>query len=362
MNKKKSSLFFLPILVALSIIILTYLFFVLLSKTSIDMPIGERQFTLLNTYMKAESSLFYIDQSAKYSLQQSVYDIGQKGGFSEIEVEEPPAPDYTYKAPSYGKCGRFYGYSIWQLENKDDCFDESRLSLALKYLFNKNLNQHLEKYPSSILANNYEYNIRDGIEVVGKAINSLVFYIGKDESKPIIKEPEKTTVQKTGNFVDFSGTEICAKGKKCVLTQEALSKLERAQQRAKDEKVSLEVTDAYRSLQSQIDEFQGRTPMQWNKVVPDENLRRAYVCYPYGNDVEQRCSHLSGNAVDIRLKGKTKDTMTRDDWQLLRRIMTNDNPDDRWVKYSGELWHFECCGTKRSEVGKAKGLVEVGEV
>ncbi|MEK6947424.1 MAG: hypothetical protein AABX32_07500, partial [Nanoarchaeota archaeon] len=50
--------------------------------------LGEKQYDLIKTYQKGEQVLFYIDQSAKYSLEQSVYDLAKSGGISEIEVSD----------------------------------------------------------------------------------------------------------------------------------------------------------------------------------------------------------------------------------------------------------------------------------
>ncbi len=81
------------------------------------------------------------------------------------------------------------------------------------------------------------------------------------------------------------------------------------------------------------------------------------VCPP-----SSQCPHLSGNAVDIRFEGKTKETMTSNDWTLLHEIMS----EAGWVRYGdennprkGEPWHFECCGTIRYSRAQQQGVTAI---
>lgn len=171
MKNKKSSLFFLPLLVLISLIILTELFFVLWNKNSaFQMPLGKRQMDLYDTYLNGEETLFYIDQSSKYSLQQAVYDLGKNGGISKIKSDSG--------------CGQFYGYSVWnKLENSlvmKSCLDEKQISDDLAYFFDKNLNGYLAEYPSKISAS-YTYEVKEGIEIVGKPKHQLNFEIKKEK-------------------------------------------------------------------------------------------------------------------------------------------------------------------------------------
>ena len=90
-----------PLVVIIALFVLINLWLVLLYKNEpLKYPIGKRQFDLLKTYMKAESGLLYIDQSAKYSLQQAVYELAQNGGI--VEVDNDVA----------SKCKNFYGYNV----------------------------------------------------------------------------------------------------------------------------------------------------------------------------------------------------------------------------------------------------------
>ena len=187
-----------------------------------------------------------------------------------------------------------------------------------------------------------------------------MFDILKDEKKPIQREPTEieTPVGIQKNLVDFTDSPLCAKGKRCILTKEALDKLEKAQKRV-PKGVYLEAYSSYRSEKEQIDLWEGNTPERYREKYPDENVRKKYVCYPYGNDVEKRCPHLTGNSIDVRFKGKTKNTMTKEDWALLHRIMTEDKPEDRWIRYTHKPEHFECCGTISYEKAIAEGKTTI---
>jgi len=330
----------------------------------IENYIGYYQLSALKAANKAESALFYIDQSAKYSLSQSIYELAQNGGIYEIDADEILTQEPTQTATtSDGKCGSYYGYNVWYELKKDksgnyiknSCFDDGDIKLNLEFLLNKNLNQYLLQYPYNLPVDNYVYEIKNNLEIIGRAIEPLKFDILKDETKSIAKEITKT---KDGS-IDFSGTELCAKGVKCLLNTDAYQQLADAEKRAEENGFFLEVYSAYRSKQNQIDIWEGKTSSQYKQRYPNENIRRKYVCYPYGNDVEKRCPHLTGKAIDVRLKGKS---MIQKDWQLLKDIMaTRDKATSSitWVKYSQEPWHFECCGTDRFNLAKAKGVTEI---
>ena len=349
MKNKKSSLYFLPLLVIISVIILTDLYIVLLNKNvSLDKPIGNRQFDLLKTYLKGEAALFYIDQSAKYSLQQAVYNLALDGGLSDVySVESLSSPkDFLFTAP-IDQCGRFYGYSLWHEQNTNgnsevrDCFNYDKIQFNLEFLFNQNLNNYLEKYPKNIRKNNYNYEMNDNIEITGKAKETIQFEILKDENKPIVIQPKDEQIQTTqgiANFKGLTGTDFCAKGESCSLTQEAYQKLQEAQKIANEKGKSLEVYSAYRDYDKLVALWEGQTPEKYKQRFPDEKERAKYVCNPYKGTTS--CPHMTGNAVDVRFKD-TK--MELKDWRELENIMYKAG----FRRYAVEVWHFECCGTDR---------------
>lgn len=355
-----------------------------------DFPvIGASSLAILSSSFEAEKALYYIDQSAKYALQQSVYDLAQNGGLPQIKVSSE-TDSSSFELADFENfqaedCKKFYGYTLWYEPDdkssnaiKNDCATNEKIKLGLEYLFNRNLNLYLLNYPEgNILADNYIYEIKDNLDIVGKAIYELDFYVLKDQSKTPERVPQQVTEGATG-IADLRETGFCKKGDKCSLSAEGYELLVKADAIArqklgqnniknicleKKELTCLEVTDGYRSLPEQIDIWEGRTPMRWAQRIPDPNLRKQKVCYPYGEDVLQRCSHLTGNAVDVRLRGKTFDTMTKKEWQIVHEAMTQDK---KWVRYGdeknneiGELWHFECCGTTRYAKAQQKGVTAI---
>ena len=365
-----------PILVVVSLIVLINLYLVLLSKNSmIGYPIGKRQDDLFNTYQKAESALFYIDQSAKYSLQKAVHELAKDGGFSN-EISDEGMSIGT------NECGKFGDANIWyelkrDKEGKiinDSCFDEASLSYNLENKFDEILNEYLASYPYDIPIDNYDYEVKGSLEITGTARGPLMFDILKDEGIPFIRKPKAIKVQiepkkpeekkpaeekpkepkepktppESKDFEDFTGTNLCAKGTKCLLAKEAYALLLKAQEIAKQKKLDLEVTSAYRSMQRQIEIWEGHADK-----YPDPKVRRKYIANPY--QCSGVCPHGTGNVVDIKLKGKTFSTMSSVDWLALHEIMSQAG----WVRYKVETWHFECCGTDRynraQEIAKKTG-------
>ena len=319
--------------------------------------IGQYQFSVLSVANRAEKSLFYIDQSAKYSMQQAVYDLARNGGISEIEVSD------TEIFAKYG-CERFNDAFVWyQLKktdsgySKDYCFDEKTVNDNLIYSFNKNLNQYFVNYPGSIPTDNYNYELKNSLEIIGAAIHSLKFDILKDEAKKEertaeqLKDPKQITkdAAKTQEGLrDFTGTPLCAKGSTCILTEEAFQMVIKAQEKAIEKGALIEVYSAYRSPEQQKAFWEGRTSERYAQRYPDVNVRSKYVCDP--SNGATGCPHLSGNVVDVKLKGNPKLT-NRD----LHSIMASAG----WVKYKKESWHFECCGTNRYTRAKAQGVTEI---
>jgi len=358
------------------LIILTTAFFSLYKKYG-QFPdgykIGDRQFSLITAYQKGEAALFYIDQSAKYSLEQSVYYLAKSGGVSEIEVSDAE----TFAGH---ECGKFNDAYVWyQVMKKDgkinakECFNENSAKDNLGYFFNNNLNEYLLSYPRDIPTGNYKYEFKDNLEIIGLATLPVNINIFKKEvpedfstairdvkPKPIdVKQLEKDTTKPSEGFRDFTGTDLCAKGSQCVLKEEAFQQLVKAQNAAVKKGISLEVYSAYRSSEKQQALWNGDTPERYAQRYPDPAVRVKYVCNPAGG--EAKCPHLSGDVVDVRLKGKTTKTMSSADWNNLYSAMTSadSNKQPLWVKYSNEPWHFECCNTPRYARAIQQGVTSI---
>jgi hypothetical protein len=367
MNSKKAALVYNWTLTFMVIGILAWAFLQFGSKHSLG-SLGTKQMTIFKIYSMAESALFYIDQSAKYALQQAVYDLAQNG----VSVSDFELNEININLPfEKNKCGKFKDAYVWyELSKgtsgnilKNDCFDSNPLITNLKFTFDKKLNDYLSLSPYNIRINNYDYDASGSIEIIGKARTPLIFDILKDETKPIIiKEPVEVQVEQK-KFSDFSTQELkmCAKGVKCVLSEDAFKLMVKAQEIAATKyKRKLVVNSALRTQEEQI--------AIWNKFAatyPDVTERRKKICDP--NNL--KCPHTTGNAVDVVFEGKTTKTMTNNDWLILHEIMTgvkNDKGEPLWVRYGeekrydiGEPWHFECCGTDRHKRAQAKGVTAI---
>jgi len=351
--KHKKAFMYSITLTIVAISLLTYALYRFTSKDANLETLGEKQLSLFKAYQKSESALFYIDQSAKYSLQQAIYDLARYGGLSEVYASEVLTPRGQPTMPSAAKeCGKYYGYYLWN--DKDvDCFSENKIKLNLELQFNEKLNGYLVNYPSDILLNNYDYNIRGSTEIIGNPKEPLKFEILKYESvkkkeevlKQIPKEEERTigpeqipTQQEISGFRDFSDDNLCAKGIKCRLTLEAYQKIADAQKIAKEKGKELEVYSAFRSEQEQKDLWEGNTPERYKQRFPADAERAKYVCNPAKG--MEACPHMSGRAIDVRFRKKS---MTVADWKELESILYKAG----FRRYSAELWHYECCGTDR---------------
>ncbi len=174
------------------IVLLFFTFFMIYAWASLSSKyagfgekIGEKQFELIQTYQKGESALFYIDQSAKYSLQQAVYELAKNGGISEIDVTDS-------HASATHECGRFNGAYVWYEIRKDDfqisekeCFDGSSSGKSLQFYFNEKLNHYLQDYPETLPLDNYVYEVKGNLNFIGHAIEPLKFDILREQRSRI---------------------------------------------------------------------------------------------------------------------------------------------------------------------------------
>lgn len=169
---RKADLVFNWMLTFIVIAILTFALVKFSSKYSKFSILGKKQFDLFATYQKAESTLFYLDQSAKYSSEQAAYELANNGGISKIQ--------------SAMGCGEYYGYSLWyDLENSasgnsiKQCFNTKQLNPSLIYYFNMALSKFIDKYPIKINLD-YDYRLNENMEIIGKSKRHLDFEIKKD--------------------------------------------------------------------------------------------------------------------------------------------------------------------------------------
>jgi len=164
MKNKKSQLLMYSLIVGL---VGAIIFSIIYSGTkSTFNVIGDTSLSLIGVSQEAEKSLFYLDQSSKYSAQQAAYDLAQKGGF----IEE-------------NGCGDNFGFAIWQAIDEEDnlvrCFpDQEKINDSYKILFLTNLNEHLENYNEisdiNVPLDNYEeIELRNKLEIIGIAKENI---------------------------------------------------------------------------------------------------------------------------------------------------------------------------------------------
>ncbi len=190
MDNTKGALPFNITLVVMMVFILIYAWVQLSYKyNSFERSLGEKQYELLHIYQRAESFLLYIDQSAKYSLEQSVYDLAKSGGISELDTSDTeiidPGTDDTSEVMPKNDCGKIKGSNVWYAIKKDEsknkivvqCFDENSVSYNMEYLFDKSLNAYLQQHPDNIPINNYFYEETGNLEVIGIPERPLKFEI-----------------------------------------------------------------------------------------------------------------------------------------------------------------------------------------
>jgi hypothetical protein len=157
-KSKKSEILFNITLVLVTIIVLTTAFFVLANKKdNFPSGIGGRQAEIIKTYQKADKMLLYVDESATFSVEQALYDLGQNGGYNTV-------PD----------CGKITDYMIWQSKSKD-CYP--KFINNFNFLLNENLNIYLDSYPNPKLkTDNYEFTIYNN-KVIGTALENIILPI-----------------------------------------------------------------------------------------------------------------------------------------------------------------------------------------
>jgi len=167
--KSKKAMIFNIALVLLALTVLTTAFFRLSNKqfdktAGLDVQIGERQAQIFNLYQQAEKALFYIDQSAKLSAYQSVYDLGQKGGFE-----------------NQSDCGIYHNYNFWKDET-GECLPEN-IKSNFTAIFNENLDDYASLYSgASIPFDNYDLELKNNLEILGKAKSQLQIGVSGEKS------------------------------------------------------------------------------------------------------------------------------------------------------------------------------------
>lgn len=162
MLNSKKGIIFEGLMFVIVLIILISAFAILTKKSQkFDFQIGERQLNLINTYQRGEKILFYVDQSAKYSMEQAIYDLAEDGGHHELN-----------------DCGHYSGLNVWadisikgSSKEIKKCYPEKDLrESSLKQFFNEKLVVNLANYPDEDIVREYDYGLKEdnsGIQIIG---------------------------------------------------------------------------------------------------------------------------------------------------------------------------------------------------
>lgn len=126
---------------------------------------GEIQSEMIKSYDKGEKALIFSDQATKYSIYDSIYLLGKKGGY----LNEP--------ACKYSDDSR--EYILWEKIDKPPCYPKkSEIRKNFNLFFNQQFNDYTEKYtPTVIPKNNYDLIFDEGgedIEIVGIATRNII--------------------------------------------------------------------------------------------------------------------------------------------------------------------------------------------
>lgn len=299
--------------------------------------IGENSYRLLEAKQKGDEALLYLQLSSKLSAQQSIYDLAQKGGIS------------------FSPCGAYYGYSLWQEQQQDgsmqDCHPtKEEAKLTFQNMFAGELSNLLITHPHYSFPIEYDFDVNNALNISGFTTANVIIPINLPHSP--LEHSIPLSIPSSTDLVQI--TAVSCSGM-CLLTNQAYENLIRANIHAIQQGFELHVYSSYRPLQHQIDLWEGNTPEKYAQRYPNEAERRLYVCYPYGEDVYTRCPHLTGGAVDVRIRGKSSNNeMSTQEWNQVAQAMFQGG----YVRYSNEVWHFEY-GTDRWTRAQKQGATTI---
>jgi len=150
-KKSQEGLLLFPTLAFILAIILFFLF----TAPKIDDHIGGKQAAVIRAVGKGEQELGFVDTSARLAAWQSLFELGEQGGFY-----SDTGDDYE-RAPQYYPCDK-YGYNLWNSRGGGDCWPTiEKVQDAYKRYFDDNLkivffSQHPDK---NLKRATYEYKL-----------------------------------------------------------------------------------------------------------------------------------------------------------------------------------------------------------
>ena len=130
MRYKKSQLFGILLVVAAAIVLSTA-FIIISGKTSpYRKQVGVRSLNIYKTYQEMEKVLIYVDQSARFSAYNAIFEAAADGGFA-----------------GDSECGRYSGYNLLNNAAEDCSLDLADYEKNLKDKILGNLKRYLGMYP-----------------------------------------------------------------------------------------------------------------------------------------------------------------------------------------------------------------------
>jgi len=172
MKNKKASVWFPVIVVVMTVFTLIFATVVIHRKAEDyrEYIVGERQFSIINAYDEAEKHLLYIDQSAKFSSSQAVYEQAIKGGY--------------YSPPN---CSTYRGFTLW-FNGSDECYPNQYI---IRHNFENYINNYLNLYLNQntlidIPKDNYDFLITGETKIFGFATKNIQLNISANDEKETV--------------------------------------------------------------------------------------------------------------------------------------------------------------------------------
>lgn len=165
LNKKANQMMGWSLIFVMFVLVITAYVHVWSKTIKFSSKTGEIQSEMIRSYDGGEKALIFVDQAAKYSIYESVYLLGEKGGYFNVPVCKY-YPDDSAE------------YTLWK-EIDNLCYPKkSDIRKSFNLFFNEQFNDYAEKYTSALIpTNNYDFNFDDGgneLEIIGIATQNIL--------------------------------------------------------------------------------------------------------------------------------------------------------------------------------------------
>ncbi len=167
--------------------LLTYFYFSAKSEVPSLEFVGQSSVMILTAMQRGFNVLHYLDKSAGYALEQSIYDLAKKGGTTQSD------------------CGRYFGSTVWADISKEnnavtvrECYPTpEQLAGNLAVFLDSELSDYALAYPQAYLPMDYEYEISGAPSLVVNAIAQ------QDIDIPILPEDFSSEIRASDTDVGF---------------------------------------------------------------------------------------------------------------------------------------------------------------